>query len=416
MVNPPTRTNAWLLKNGRTLEVDRPHDIVIEGDRIGAGPPAPGAEVLDLEGAVVLPGLVEAHIHLDKALLLERTPSREGTLQEAIQLTAAAKRHFTPKDIATRAEQVLRMAICHGTTAMRTHVEVDPVVGLTGLEAIRDLRDRYREAIDLQLVAFPQDGIHNLPGTEALLREALRTGATVVGGCPYTDQNPAAHIRTVFDLAQEFDADVDLHLDFFDDPTHLHIRQVVAETEARGWQGRVAVGHLTEVAALSPAERRDLFAAIRGAGIHVITLPATDLYLMGRKDDRNVRRGLAPVKEMLSGGITVAYASNNIRNAFTPFGSADLIQIGLILAIAGHLGAEEQIRTILRMGTEHAAQILRLADYGLHQGCQADLVVFDTPRLTDIIAAQPEKRYVFKAGRLTVENERTTRFHFEEVT
>lgn len=411
-------SERWLLRGAQLLDRAEPTDLLLGGGIIqheGIGLNPDGARTLDLGGTVVLPGLVEAHIHLDKALLSARTPSREGTLDEAIRLTAEAKRGFTSDDIARRAEAVLRMAIRHGTTAMRTHVEVDPVLGLRGLEAIRVLKERYREAIDLQLVAFPQDGIHNLPGTESLLRQALKEGATVIGGCPYTDSDPMGHIRTVFDLAQEFDVDVDFHLDFFDDPTHLHIRQVVAETEARRWQGRVAVGHLTEVAALPPEERRELFAAIAGAGVGVIVLPATDLYLMGRRDRLNVRRGLAPVQEMLAAGITVAYSSNNIQNAFTPFGSADLMQIGLILAIAGHLGTDDQIRSVIRMGTEYAARLLRLPDYGLRAGGRGDLVVFDTDRPVEIIAGQPEKRYVFKGARLTVENRRNTRFHFETV-
>jgi cytosine deaminase len=367
------------------------------------------ARTVAAAGGAVTPGLVEAHIHLDKALLSRRTPSVEGTLAEAIRLTSEAKRRFTADDIRARARAVLDMAVRAGTTAMRSHVEVDPVVGLTGVEAILPLKAEYAPALDLQICAFAQEGVLNLPGEEALLREALRLGADLVGGCPYTDTDPIGQVQVIFRLAREFGVDADFHTDFFDEPDHLHVHAILEQTRAAGWQGRVAVGHLTELAALPPAEQDKLAAALAEAGVAVIVLPATDLYLMGRKDERNVRRGLAPVRRLLRAGVTVAASTNNVRNAFTPVGNASLPLMGYLLAVGAHMGTPADLHDAWRALTEHPARILRLADYGLARGARADLVLWDTPHADEIITAQAAPRMVIKRGRVTVEHERTIR-------
>lgn len=407
-----------ILQDARTPDRDGRAEIGIEGGRIAVIAPRiheAADSVLDLGGRLVLPGFVEPHIHLDKAFLSERAPSVEGTLAEAIRITGAAKRSFTAEDIAARARRVLDLAIRHGTTLMRNHVEVDPVVGLMGLEAILVLKAEYEPAIDLQLCIFPQEGILQAPGTEALMREAMRRGGQVVGGIPYNDTDPKAHIDLVFAIAMEFDAPVDFHIDFFDEPEHLHVRHVIDRTRAEGYGGRVALGHLTELGAMEGPELDDLLAELAEAGIGVITLPATDLYLMGRKDRKNVRRGLAPVKQLRAAGIPVAYASNNIRNAFTPFGNADPLQIGLLLANTAHFGTAEENRQLLPMATTEAARVIGAErDYGLRPGAWADLVVLDCERPEDAIVAQPEKRYVFKRGRLVAESIRETRYPWRE--
>ena len=365
------------------------------------------ARAISCEGRAVTPGLVDAHIHLDKALLTERTPSREGSLAEALRVTGEAKRGFTRDDIEARARRVLDMAVRQGTTAMRSHAEVDPIVGLMGFEALAALKREYAPAIDLQLCAFAQEGILQAPGTEALLREALRAGADLVGGVPYNDTDARRHIDIVFDLAAEFSVDVDFHTDFFDEPQHLHARYIAEQTMRRGWQGRVAVGHMCEMAALPPDEQASLARRLAEAGVAVIVLPATDLYLMGRKDVRSVRRGLAPARRLLGAGVTVAAATNNVRNAFTPFGTAGLPLMGYLLGVAGHLGGQADLSLLLDMLTTQPARILRVPDYGLTVGCRADLVVWDTDRPDEIITALAPCHLVTRAGRVILEHARS---------
>ncbi len=300
----------------------------------------------------------------------------------------------------------LDLAIAAGTTAMRAHVEVDPIVGLAGFEAMLALKREYAPAVELQLCAFAQEGILQAPGTEALLREALRSGADLVGGCPYNDTDGARHIEIVFALAREFGVDADFHVDFFDEPDHLHIREIARQTVGAGWQGRVAVGHLTELAALPPAERDAIVAEIAAARIGVISLPATDLYLMGRRDERNVRRGLAPIRHLLAAGVDVALATNNVRNPFTPVGTADLALMAFLGAVAAHMGTPELLRELLACLTTHPARILGLRDYGLAPGCRADLVLWECECAEEVAAALPARRLVVKSGRVTVEHER----------
>jgi len=365
-------------------------------------------ETVDVAGRVVTPGLVEAHIHLDKALLVDRVSGSAQTAAEAIRLTGVAKRGFTTADIGARARRVLDLAVAAGTTAMRAHVEVDPIVGLAGMDAMLALKREYAPAVELQLCAFAQEGIVQSPGTEALMRRALEMGADLVGGCPYNDTDAGRHIEIVFALAREFGVDADFHVDFTDEPEHLHVREIVRQTVRAGWQGRVAVGHLTELAALPAVEQEALIAELAAARIGVISLPLTDLYLMGRRDERNVRRGLTPIRRLLEAGIPVALASNNIRNPFTPIGTADPAHLTFVGAVVAHMGTQALMRELVGTVTTHAARVLNLRDYGCAVGCRADLVVWDCDRLEEIVMALPQRRLVVKAGRVSVEHERRT--------
>jgi len=233
-------------------------------------------------------------------------------------------------------------------------------------------------------------------------------GADLVGGCPYNDTDAGRHIDIVFVLAREFGVDADFHVDFTDEPEHLHVREIVRQTVRAGWQGRVAVGHLTELAALPAVEQAALIAELAAARIGVISLPLTDLYLMGRRDERNVRRGLTPIRRLLEAGIPVALASNNIRNPFTPIGTADPAHLTFVGAVAAHMGTQALMRELVGTVTTHAARVLNLRDYGCAVGCRADLVVWDCDRLEEIVMALPPRRLVVKAGRVSVEHERRT--------
>jgi cytosine deaminase len=403
---------ADLLLRGACLpERADPVDITIAGGRIAAigAAAGPARETIDLGGRLVTPGLVESHIHLDKALLADRVSAPAGTLAEAIRLTGEAKQAFTVEDIRARARSVLDLAVRAGTTAMRTHVEVDPLIGLTGMEALLPLREEYAPALDLQICAFAQEGLVQAPGTEGLLRRALTMGADLVGGCPYNDSDGLEHIRIVFALATAFGVDADFHVDFADEPEHLHVREIALQAVRAGWQGRVTVGHLTELGAVPPFRQDEIIAEIAAAGLGVICLPATDLYLMGRRDEANVRRGLAPVRRLLAAGVPVAMASNNIRNAFTPVGTADLAHMAFLASVAAHMGTAADLVALLASITLHPARLLRLPDYGLAAGCQADLVAWDCVHAEEAVTTLAPRTLVVKRGRVTVESRRHVR-------
>jgi cytosine deaminase len=403
-----------VIRGARIADAGGRVDIAIERGRIARVAPrvagAAGQEI-DVAGQLVIPGLVESHFHLDKALLGAGAPADAATVAGAIRTTAEMKRRFTREDIHARARRALELAIRHGTTAMRTHVEVDPIVGLAGMEAILPLQREYAWAIDLQICVFPQEGIFKSPGTEALMRRALTMGGQAVGGVPYNDTDALAHLDLVFDLAREFDRDVDLHLDFTDDADRMLAGEVADRTLRRGWQGRVVAGHMTALGALMPDDLVPVVGRIRDAGISILALPATDLYLMGRGDTRNVRRGLAPVRRLHDAGVNVAVSTNNVQNAFTPFGDCDLLRIANILATAAHFGTVDDLVLMLRMATEHGARALRLPEHRVAEGAPADLVVLDCTEPAEAVAAIPERLMVIKNGRVSVTNRVETTLH-----
>src|SRR5271169_5872383 len=217
-------------------------DIAIAGGRIVdvASGIAADAPAENIDGRLVVAGFVETHIHLDKSCILDRCKSQQGTLAEAIAEVAAAKRAFSEDDIYQRARRTLERAILQGTMRMRTHVEVDPRIGLKGFNAIRRLKQDYAWAIDIEICVFPQEGLLNDPGSEELLIAACEQGADLIGGCPYTDSDPHGQIARIFEIARRFDRDIDFHLDFDIDPSsQMDLEEVCRSTQAAGWGGRV---------------------------------------------------------------------------------------------------------------------------------------------------------------------------------
>ncbi|MBB5918362.1 cytosine deaminase [Nocardia transvalensis] len=405
-----------VLRDARIADDAEPVDIVITDGvitAIGHGLPVSAADEIDCAARVVIPGLIESHLHLDKALLDAERPNPTGTLAGAIAVTAELKSGFTVDSIRERARRVLDAAIAHGTTVIRAHPDVDPIVGLHGVRALLELREEYRERIDLQIVAFPQEGILRAPGTLKLLRESLLSGADVIGGCAYNEATVAdcrRHVDIVFDLAAEFAVPVDIHADFADDGTdpRFAMADYIAEaTERAGMGGRVTLGHMTSLAGRTPEQRSRTLARLADAGVAVVPLPATDMHLGGRSDTTNVRRGIAPIRELWQAGVTTAYSSNNIRNAFTPYGNADLLDIGLFLAQTCHLSGPADMLRVLDMATGQAARVTGIADrHGIRVGATADLVVLSSHRVADVLLDRPDRCYVLKAGRVVA---RTTR-------
>jgi len=391
-------------------------DVAISGGRFAAiAPGLPDTRArreIDADGRVLIPGLVESHLHLEKALVMERMPNRSGTLAEALAVSAALKPTFTREDIESRARSVLRMLVAHGTTHVRAHAEFDPAQGFTGLDAVLALKREFRDVIDIQVVAFPQEGILKSPGTDAMMVQAMAKGADVVGAIPYNDSDAREHIAWVFRLAREHDKDLDFHQDFSDDAHGMSIEEVARQTIAAGYEGRVSVGHLTALGAAEPQRRDEIIALLRDAGISVMCLPATDLHLGGRQDRSNVRRALTPVRALRDGGVNVCLATNNIRNAFTPFGNGDLFQVAMLAVPACHLGGADDLATVLPMLTTNPARALRLPDYGIVVGREADCVLLDTRSVTRAIIDLPVRKLVVKRGRVVARSECTTELCF----
>ncbi|MDJ0567917.1 MAG: amidohydrolase family protein [Pleurocapsa sp. MO_192.B19] len=367
-------------------------------------------KILDAKGQLLIPGLVDAHIHLDKALLLERYPAVEGTFSEALQKTLQAKQEYTVADIQARARSVIKKAIAFGTTAMRTHVEVDPILQLKSMEALLPLKEEYAWGITLQLAVFAQEGITNQPGTENLLRKAMEIGGDVIGSAPYVDPNPKENIRIIFEIAREFDCDVDFHLDFLDDDAPLLLPVVIEETLKHNWQHRVCLGHMTKLAGLTPAELAAFIPSLKEAGIAILALPATDLYMMARQDTHNVRRGIAPIDRLAESGIKVGLATNNVQNLFTPFGDSDVLKICTLLAQVLQLGTTASHQLCLEMATTRAAQAIGINNYGIEVGKIADLVLLEANSVSAAIGTAPLNRTTIKQGQIVAQSHYVTDF------
>ena len=386
-------------------------DIAIAGGRFvsigptGASPEA--ALTLDAEGRLAVPGFVEPHIHLDKALISERAPVNiSGTLTEAIEILWEIKRNYKVEEIEERASRVLARALDHGISRLRSHVDVDPIGGVRPAEGLIRARERFRELMEIQIVAFPQEGIVKSPGTEALMRQVMQLGVDVVGGMPFNEASVAdsrRHIEIVFEIAREFNADIDMHVDETDDPSARTLEVVAELTIANGWQGRVTAGHTCALAAYPRDYADHVIARLRDADVNMIANPATNLMLQGRLDDYPKRRGVTQVKELLAAGVNVACGQDCVHDTFYPFGQNDPLEIGFLLCHASQMSQPPEIRTVMDMVTHHGARALRAADFPVAVGAVADLVVLEARDAREAFATRLPRRWVIRRGRLIAE-------------
>jgi cytosine deaminase len=399
-----------LLLRGGIVDGRRQDVAIRDGrvQRVGAGLDGAGMETLDVADRLILPGFVETHIHPDKAFIADRTHGLRAGGPTPQTLVAELKKSFTVDDVYRRARRVLELAVRHGCTTMRAHVEIDAFVELRGVEALRRLQTDFAGVLDLELIAFAQEGIFRDAVTKDLLREALKSGLKTLGGCPYMDDDQRAHIDWFFETAQTFGVPLDFHADSSDDPAQLTTDYIAEQTIARGMHGRVSLGHLCTLDVLEPAHRARVIGRIRDAGIHVVSLPATELHVKARTDARRVWRGVTRIGELRDAGVNVSISTNNVVNPFTPYGHPDLLRQALVTAMAAHLGNLDQLAWLPELITTNPARALGLAHYGLAPGCRADLVVLDARDAAQAITEQAEKLYVLKAGRIVARTTRTT--------
>jgi cytosine deaminase len=377
---------------------DGPLDIGVEQGRIVAierGISA-DAEVYDARGHLACPGLIETHIHLDKSRIIDRCAP-----QERSQLSPV-KGVMSIDDVRTRAERTLEECIKHGTTRMRTQVEVDPGIGMRGFEGVQSLIADYRWAIDIEICVFPQEGLISYPGTEELLIEGLKRGARVIGGAPRYDSDEAGQIRRIFELAREFDVDIDMHLDVGPTPDAMNIHLVRELTEKYRRGGRVVVGHMAKLSLLPPQEVATLARSLADTGIAVTVLPTTDLFLMGRNRDHSVVRGVADANLLLKHGVECSLSSNNILNPATPYGDCSLIRMANLYANVLQLDRPAELSECFGMLTDRSARLLNLKDYGFAVGNPADVVIIGAQAPEQAIAEISQPLAVFKRGRRTV--------------
>jgi cytosine/creatinine deaminase len=360
-------------------------------------------DVVDGDGRVLIPAFVEPHLHLDKALL---GPPADGTdLQGAIRATARAKAAFTARDVTARAERLLAAAVAAGTTSVRAQTEVDPGIGLLGVEAVLGLAEGLQDVVRVGVAVFPQEGLLARPGTAELMREALAMDPTmVVGGCPYAEgsvEDARLHVDAVLDIAVAEGRLADLHLDLAadeTDPRYALAAYVAEGVQRRGLEGRVTIGHATSLVALPSDRRARILAALAEARVGVVLLPATDLFLTGHASLQG-SGVVPPLRALWNAGVPVALSSNNVRNAFTPTGTADPLDAALLLGRVAGCSSRRDFARLLDMATVGGAALLDPAGvHGVRPGAAADLVLLDSTDPSTIVLDQPDRALVLKAG------------------
>lgn len=401
-----------IIRNARIRGRDKLLDIGIDNGKIVEISERIGVEAkeeIDAGSKLVVPGFIDPHIHLDKVNIVDVVrPNKSGTLKEAIEIIWEKKAQYTVEDIVERAGDVIKRGALNGTTRIRSHVDIDTIGGLKPLEGVLEAKRRFKDIVDIQIVAFPQEGILKNTGCEELMREAMKMGADVVGGMPANEESPddsRKHIEIAFDIAEEFDADIDMHIDETDDPFYRTLEILADETIKRGYQGRVTAGHTCALAAYDDHYAGYVIEKVKKAGINIITNPATNLMLQGRHDKQPIRRGITRVKELLNAGVNVSFGQDCVKDTFYPFGSADMLQVALITAHAAHMSLPDEIELTFDMLTANAAKVLRLEDYGLEEGKRADIVILDTDNVKDAIRLQPARLFVIRAGKIIAKNE-----------
>lgn len=293
---------------------------------------------------------------------------------------------------------------------MRTFVETDSKTQLKSFDAIKKAREKYQFAIDIEICAFAQEGLTEDDETYVLIKKALDSGADLIGGCPYKDKNPDKHIEMIFEIAKEYNVDVDFHLDFDLDPKNSSIAKVVEETIKHNYQNRVSIGHVTKLAAMSREQRQEMALLLKKGGITLTVLPATDVFLNGRDFDQLIPRGMVNANEFISHKINTTISSNNILNAFTPYGDASLLRMANFYANLAQLAKDEDIKESYHMITKNAASLLSKQTQ-LQVGNSADFVILEAKNAIDAVRTVAQPLAGFKNGLQTFNNERAV-IHF----
>jgi cytosine deaminase len=375
-------------------------DVGIEADRIVAVEPqlqATAIEEIDAEGRLLSPPFVDAHFHMDATLSLGLPRmNRSGTLLEGIALWGELKPHLTHEAVVARALAYCDMAVAQGLLAIRSHVDIcdDRLIAVEALLEVKKLVAPY---LDLQLVAFPQDGIYRSPTAEHNLLRALDLGVEVVGGIPHFERtmaDGAASVRHLCEIAAERGLLVDMHCDESDDPLSRHIETLAAETKRLGLHGRVAGSHLTSMHSMDNYYVSKLLPLIAESGVAAIANPLINITLQGRHDTYPKRRGLTRIPELMASGVTVAFGHDCVMDPWYALGSGDMLDVAHMTVHVCHLTALDAIRACYDAVTVNAAKILHLDEYGIGMGCRADLVLLQ--------AADPFEAIRLKAPRLLV--------------
>ncbi len=403
-----------ILRNARLRGVEGLHDIGVRGGRIESivkgGLRGRGEVEVDACGRLVLPAFFNMHFHLDSVLTLGNPRLNEsGTLWEGIEIWGELKKSITEEDILRRVEEFIKWSVINGVLYIRTHADcTEP--SLTCVKALIKAREEFKDLIDIQVTAFPQDGILTEEGNAELLRKAVELGADNVGMIPHNEHTREEGVKSVeiaFDIAEEFDRGVDGHVDETDDPCSRYLEVVAKQAIKRGWVGRVSAGHVTASHSWDPAYRFRLMPLIRRAGITIVPNPLINANLQGRFDSYPKRRGLAPIKEFLRAGVNVALGHDCVLDPWYPLGTGNMLHALFMAIHLDQLTGWDELMGSIDLITVNAAKAWvkgGLKDYGVCEGCMANLLVMNAKHVLDVLRNLEPPLYVIREGRLVADN------------
>ena len=400
-----------ILKNALVAHEDRPvwrADIAIEGGRIAAVEPGIAADagtVIDCDGRLVSGPLIDPHVHLDAVLTASLEANVSGTLHEGIAIWSRQKENRDLEAVKARARQAIDWEVAQGVGFIRTHADTSDESQLS-LRALLEVKEEVADRVDLQVVAFPQDGIHSHPGGPELFRRALDMGPDAVGGIPHneaTREAGVASLELIFDEAERRGLLIDVHCDEIDDPNSRFTEVMAHQSYYRGMQGRVTASHCAAMHSYANAYAFRLFGWLQKGGLSVIANPFDNLILLGREDTYPKRRSMTRVKELWQAGVTVGIGHDSIMDPWYPLGRGDMVQAASLALHVCQMSGTAEIDACFDMVTWRNAAILALEGYGVAPGCRADLVVFDAASKADVLRLNPACTHVLRRGRLIAE-------------
>lgn len=396
-----------IIRKARLRRREELVDIAVEGGRIvkiAKRIRERGAEEVNAGGRLVLPAFIDMHIHLDSVLTLgDPRFNRSGTLLEGIEIWRERRRRLTREELKRRAERAVKWMVAHGTTRLRTHADVSEPK-LTAVKALLELKRELGGLVDLEVTAFPQDGIFTSPGGLEGLERALQLGADNVGLAPhleFTREDGVRSIDAAFELAKRYGRRIDGHVDETDDEQSRFLEVLAAKAIREGYQGKVVAGHATAMHSYPNAYAFKLFGLLKQADITVVPNPLANVVIQGRFDSYPKRRGLTRVKELLEHGVNVALGHDCISDPWYPLGKGDMLQALFMVVHVAQLTSHEELLRAFDLITYNSAQALGVAeDYGLAEGKLADLVVLDARSELEALATLPPRLWVIRRGRI----------------
>lgn len=398
-----------MIRNANLPDGRKGIDIAIDkGSIVEAGPnlAAQASREIDATDRLATPPFVDSHFHMDSTLSYgQPRVNQSGTLLEGIELWGELKPHLTVESIKARARELCQWAIARGTLAIRSHVDVSDDK-LQAVKALLEIREEIRPYIDLQLVAFPQDGYFRHPASAANLKRALDMGIDMIGGIPHferTMEQGAASVKALCELAAKRGLRVDMHCDESDDPHSRHIETLTFHTQRLGLHGRVTGSHLTSMHSMDNYYVSKLLPLMAEARIHAVANPLINITLQGRHDTYPKRRGMTRVNELMEAGINVAFGHDALMDPWYSFGTYDMIEVAHMGLHVAQMTGRDQMRQIFEAITANGAKALGLEGYGLEPGCDADIVILQARDPQEALRLKPARLYVIRHGTVIAE-------------